>query len=74
MPIKKQGERVNEKAVQASTENSIDQRRDILKKTLTIGGVTVAFTTWKKPEIESVILPAHAQTTSGQRGAAVINI
>ena len=40
-------------------------RRDALKKTVTVGGVSVALSSWTKPVVESVILPAHAQTTGG---------
>ena len=56
-----------------STDASTEERRDILKKTLTVGGVTVAFTSWKKPQVESVILPAHAQTT-GARFVGAIDV
>ncbi len=45
------------------------KRRDLLKA-LTIGGGAVATTqvpsTWSKPVVESVILPAHAQTTESE--------
>lgn len=43
-----------------------DPRRSLLK-TLAVGGVAGAAlpTQWSKPMIDSVVLPAHAQTTSG---------
>ncbi len=43
-----------------------DPRRDLLKK-LAIGGVAGAAlpAQWSKPVIDSVMLPAHAQTTTG---------
>ncbi len=47
-------------------------RRDALKKTVTVGGVSVALTSWTKPVVESVILPAHAQTTTGSLVAFTI--
>jgi hypothetical protein len=48
----------------------IDQsRRDALKKLGIATGVGAAATTeWAKPVVNSIIVPAHAQTTSGSSG------
>ncbi len=49
-----------------SESKPTDPRRDLLKK-LAIGGVAGAAlpAQWSKPVIDSVMLPAHAQTTTG---------
>lgn len=50
------------------SEFKINSRRNLLKA-LTVGGGAVTVTrlpaTWSKPAVETVMLPAHAQTTSG---------
>lgn len=50
----------------SKTENTPEnnKRRDAIKKTIAAGGVTVVASTWTKPLIESIVLPAHAQTSS----------
>ena len=37
-------------------------RRNVLKG-LSVGGTSIAVTSWHKPVVQSVILPAHAQTS-----------
>ena len=49
--------------------NKSSQRRKTLKTILLTGGATVAVTKalphkWTKPIVDSVVLPAHAQTTT----------
>lgn len=51
-----------------------DGRRDALKKTITVGGVSVALSGWTKPVVESVVLPAHAQTTGGFAVGFILNL
>jgi hypothetical protein len=49
-------------------------RRDALKRTITVGGVSIALAGWTKPVVESVVLPAHAQTTGGLLFGIVLNL
>lgn len=59
-----------------TTSSSIEKRRSAVRKILAAGSVTAGAhaSTWKTPLIESVILPAHAQTTgfsSGDQGPVI---
>ncbi len=52
----------NEKSVEELSNGKVDDRRDTVKRILALS--TVAGTAqWSRPVIESVVLPAHAQTT-----------
>jgi uncharacterized membrane protein len=47
-------------------------RRDALKKLSIATGVGAAATTeWAKPVVNGIIVPAHAQTTSGSSGGSL---
>ncbi len=50
-----------------SSQNKSDKeaikRRDIVKGGLAVGGMTFMLSEWKKPVVETIVLPAHAQTT-----------
>ncbi len=48
-----------------SARASDDKRRQLVKgAALGVGGITL--THWSRPVVESVVLPAHAQTTGPQ--------
>lgn len=49
------------KSTTNDSKNSSERRR--LLKTLTAGGAVATVTTWHKPIIDAVVLPAHAQTS-----------
>ena len=49
-------------------------RREVLKRSVVVGGVTVAVSEWAKPIVESVVLPAHAQTSVVIGGSSSQNI
>ncbi len=66
-----------------NSEESIERRRSAVRKILAASSITAggSVTSWQTPLIESVVLPAHAQTTgpgdqgpviSGQIGASEI--
>ena len=63
----------NESSVEA--KNGVDtqnSRRKILKQTLAGGAVIsagVASSKWSKPVVDSVVLPAHAQTSTPDGGS-----
>lgn len=40
-------------------------RRNAIKKTITLGGASIVATEWTRPIVETVILPAHALTSPG---------
>jgi fluoride ion exporter CrcB/FEX len=67
MSVQDKGEDKKMSLPTTSEQRSSSKRRNVLKKTLTVGGITAAFTTWKTPMVESVILPAHAQTTTAEQ-------
>lgn len=56
-----------DRSVTGNTQSAPDRRRDALRKILAGGGIVVGAESlpgnWSKPLIDSVILPAHAQTT-----------
>lgn len=57
-----------------ASDESVEKRRSAVRKILAAGSVTAGagISTWKTPVIESVVLPAHAQTTGpgiGGQGA-----
>ena len=62
-----------ENATEVTKSDASGSRRDALKKTVTVGGVSIALASWTKPVVESVILPAHAQTTSGTLAGLTID-
>lgn len=55
-----------EKEKYSNDDQSVEKRRVLLRGTVgALGVLSFAPTNWTKPVIESVILPAHAQTSSG---------
>lgn len=64
---------------QADDSNPVAARRKILRTIVTGGGLgaTAAFvpTTWTKPVVDAVTLPAHAQTSGGPfNGTGVVGV
>ncbi len=63
---------------EASPENPQSHRRGALRKLLAGGGLVIGAESipgaWKKPVVETVILPAHAQTTSAVEFGGPIGI
>lgn len=53
---------------QSDKQASAAARRDALRSIAAVSGIAVA-STWTKPVIESVIIPAHAQTTASFSGS-----
>lgn len=53
----------------ASADVDTDKRRQLLKG-VGLGGAALAVTQWTRPVVESVVLPAHAQTTTGALAAS----
>ena len=75
MSTKKTEDRLSQGETLPEERNStLTNRRDALKKTVTVGGVTIALGGWTKPVVESVVLPAHAQTTGGLLFGIVLNV
>lgn len=54
-----------------SSDESVEKRRSAVRKILAAGSVTAGAgaATWKTPLVESVILPAHAQTSNPGSGS-----
>ena len=48
-----------------------EQRRNVVKG-ITIVGTGVTLSKWSKPVVESVLLPAHAQTSVARVAGAMI--
>lgn len=67
-------QRSHDEVLPEERDSALSNRRDALKKTITVGGVTIALGGWTKPVVESVVLPAHAQTTGGLLVGIVLNI
>ncbi|GJL83747.1 MAG: hypothetical protein DHS20C01_33810 [marine bacterium B5-7] len=75
MSSKKPEDGTNVSETSASSGEAVTKsRRDVVKKTVAVGGITVALSNWSKPVVESVVLPAHAQTTGGPLVAFVFNL
>ncbi len=58
---------------QDKSDKEAVKRRDIVKGGLAVGGMTFMLSEWKKPVVETIVLPAHAQTTTINQ-IAIINI
>lgn len=62
-------------STQESTSSDTSEnkgRRDAIKKTIAAGGVTIMAASWTRPVVESIVLPAHAQTSSNSLLATII--
>ncbi len=65
---------------QQESAKSPQGRRNIVKG-IAVGAGSVTISQWSKPVVETVVLPAHAQTTAGtvvlqsaQQGAGVLTL
>ena len=45
--------------------STISTRRNVMKKAVVVGGMTVSVQQWTKPVVDSVVLPAHALFSAG---------
>lgn len=61
----------NDEAELKKSPKSSD-RRNVLKKSITIGGATIIASEWSRPIVETVILPAHAQTSPNSTIAIIV--
>lgn len=64
---KKDKDNIEASSQNSESSNTVDnnKRRDAIKKTIAAGGVTMMASTWSRPVVESIVLPAHAQTSGG---------
>lgn len=56
-------EKKTNSGVYPEDSNDAVQRRETVKRLLGGAGIATAVTMWSKPIVESVVLPAHAQTS-----------
>lgn len=53
-------------------EQEQDSRRNIVKKAVVVGGMTVAVSKWKRPVVDSVVIPIHAQSSQALTAGIVV--